>query len=92
MKPRGRALGSPLPPVRDFPAPTEQEQDRAEASWNSLVPEWAGLTNPQPPGTEGAKFYRDEITGVITRARDGHVVTDADRRAAMDAYTKAVRG
>ena len=92
MKSKRRALGRPLPPVKEVVI-SEQDIDTAIALWDSNVPEWAGLLDPKPKGTIPApKFYRDEVTGVITRARDGHVVTDADRRAAMDLYTKAVRG
>jgi hypothetical protein len=89
---RRKSLGSPLPAVKEIGEPDAEYLDRVNAQWDELVPEWAGLLDPKPAGTTGAKFYRDEITGVVTRARDGLVVTLAIKRTAASLYTGRLRG
>jgi hypothetical protein len=87
-----KQLGSRLPAVKEIGTPDAELLDRVNAGFDSLVPEWAGLLDPKAPGaTPAPKFYRDEITGVVTRARDGLVITDAIRREVMDLYTQRVR-
>jgi hypothetical protein len=87
-----KQLGRTLPAVKTSTPPTPEDIDRAHAIFDSTMPEWAGLLDPKPKGTTPApRFYRDEITGVVTRARDGHVVTNAERRMIMDEFTKRVR-
>lgn len=89
---RRKPLGSRLPAVKEIAAPNDELLDRVQARFDALVPEWAGLFDPKAPGTKGARFYRDEVTGIVTRARDGLIVTAAVKRRVMDLYTQRVRG
>lgn len=91
---RRKPFGKALPPVTEFPAPTEQELNVISATWDRLVPQWAGLLDAKPLGWEGTpapRFFRDEIKQQTIRARDGHIVTNKERRAAMEIYLDGLR-
>jgi hypothetical protein len=92
-----KPLGNPLPPVkdRDNTTPTQEQIDRSVALWDSVVPaRWRGMLDAKPlewTGTPKPRFYYDEMRGVMIRASNGQVVTDKEKRAAMEAYQKALK-
>lgn len=79
-------LGKPLPPVKDIPAPTEDEINVRVAEWNANCPpfyrglmETQLLTDPNPT----AKFLWDSVNLHYVHRKTGRVLT---QREVLDAY------
>lgn len=82
-----KPLDKPLPPVKAVDQPTPEQLDEYNSRFDALVPEWAGVLAP-----DGKRFERNDVTGQVSRVRDGRVVTNADKRNIMALFTERMRG
>ena len=86
-----KKLGPGLPAIDDPAPPDDEEITRHIATWNRLVPEYAGMLEPKAPGTADAKYWYDDARGVMLIAKSGKIVTMSMKRKAMILFQKRLK-